>query len=53
MLIKTSPDIIVKVLLSILIILFVFAISYLWIQTGHYHFDKNKTHLHQSYPHQN
>lgn len=48
MIIKITPDIIVKGLISILLVFFVIAISYLWVQSGNYHFDTDQTHLHNA-----
>lgn len=40
-----KPEQIVKFLSSILIILFLIAMVYTWVQLGHYHFDINQAHL--------
>ncbi|MFK5987188.1 MAG: hypothetical protein QM479_17410 [Pseudomonadota bacterium] len=42
----SKPEQIVKFLSAILIILFLIAMAYTWVQSGRYHFDTNQAHLH-------
>ena len=44
--ITSKSDQIVKFLSGILIILFLIAMAYIWVQSGHYHFGTNQIHIH-------
>ncbi len=41
----SKPEQIVKILIYMLVGIFLIAMTYTWIQSGHYHFDTNQVHL--------